>query len=165
MRRAYQSYLEQRGGSYMAAETGQAHDLAGLDPVLVQALADVGYAGIALDLIEGLTGETPRQMILNLPNAGAIHGMDAGAVVEIPAFVGCGMVRPLAVGHVPRGPLGLMQEVKAYEQLTIAAAGEGSYALAVQALALHPLVRDAAVAKAILDGYREGHGASFPVLA
>jgi 6-phospho-beta-glucosidase len=57
-----------------------------------------------------------------------------------------------------------MQEVKAYEQLTIAAATEGSYATARQALALHPLVRDESVAKAILDGYREGHGPSFPAL-
>jgi len=164
MQRVYWAYLEQRGGSYMANETGHAHDLAGLDPAIVRALAGEGYAGIALDLIEGLTGAAPRQMILNVPNAGAIHGMGAGDVVEVPAFVGRGMVRPLAVGDVPRGPLGLMQEVKAYEQLTIAAATEGSYAKAVRALALHPLVQDVAVAKAILDGYREGHGASFPAL-
>ena len=84
--------------------------------------------------------------------------------MEIPTFVGRGMVRPLAIGGVPRGPLGLMQEVKAYEQLTIAAATEGSHVKAIQALALHPLVQDVAVAKAILDGYREGHGASFPAL-
>jgi 6-phospho-beta-glucosidase len=164
MQRVYRAYLEQRGGSYMAAETGHAHDLAGLDPAIVQALAGEGYAGIALDLIEGLTGAVPRQMILDVPNAGAIHGMGAGDVVEIPTFVGRGMVRPLAIGGVPRGPLGLMQEVKAYEQLTIAAATEGSQVKAIQALALHPLVQDVAVAKAILDGYREGHGASFPAL-
>jgi 6-phospho-beta-glucosidase len=164
MQRVYRAYLEQRGGSYMAAETGQAHDPAGLDPAILQALAGEGYAGIALDLIEGLTGAVPRQMILNVPNAGAIHGMGDCDVVEVPAFVGRGMVRPLAAGDVPRGPLGLMQEVKAYEQLTIAAATEGSYAKAVQALALHPLVQDVAVASAILAGYREGHGASFPVL-
>ena len=30
MRRTYQAYLEQRGGTYMASETGQTHDLAGL---------------------------------------------------------------------------------------------------------------------------------------
>jgi 6-phospho-beta-glucosidase len=164
MQRVYRAYLEQRGGSYMASETGKAHDLAGLDPAVVRVLAGEGYAGIALDLIEGLTGAVPRQMVLNVPNAGAIHGMGAGDVVEVPAFVGRGMVRPLAVGDVPRGPLGLMQEVKAYEQLTIAAATAGSYAKAVQALALHPLVQDVAVARAILDGYRGGHGASFPGL-
>jgi 6-phospho-beta-glucosidase len=164
MRRTYQNYLEQRGGSYMASETGQTHDFAGLDPTIIRALAGEGYAGIALDLIEGLTGRTPRQMVLNVPNAGAIHGMGARDVVEVPAFVGKGVVRPLAVGEVPGGPLGLMQQVKAYEQLTIAASTEGSYAKAVLALTLHPLVRDNELAKAILQGYREGHGASFPAL-
>ena len=104
-------------------------------------------------------------MVLNVPNAGAIHGMGDCDVVEIPAFVGRGMVRPAGRRRrCPSGPLGLMQEVKAYEQLTIAAATAGSYAMAVQALALHPLVQDVAVAKVILDGYREGHGASFPAL-
>jgi len=164
MRRTYQVYLEQRGGSYMASETGQTPDLAGLDPAVIRALAGEGYAGVALDLIEGLSGGAPRQMVLNVPNAGAIHGMGALDVVEVPAFVGKGMVRSMAVGEVSRGPLGLMQQVKAYEQLTIAAATEGSYAKAAQALALHPLVRDHAVAKSILDGYRVGHGVSFPAL-
>jgi 6-phospho-beta-glucosidase len=164
MRRTYQAYLEQRGGTYMVSETGQTHDLAGLDPAIIRTLAGEGYAGIALDLIEGLNGGAPRQMILNVPNAGAIRGMAARDVVEAPVFVGKGIVRPLAVGEVPGGPLGLMQQVKAYEQLTIAAATEGSYAKAVQALTLHPLVRDYAAAVAILEGYREGHGASFPAL-
>ena len=57
-----------------------------------------------------------------------------------------------------------MQQVKAYERLTIAAATEGSYAKALQALVLHPLVQDYDIAKAILEGYREGHGPWFPVL-
>ena len=57
-----------------------------------------------------------------------------------------------------------MRQVKAYEQLTIAAATEGSYVKATQVLTLHPLVRDHALATAILEGYREGHGASFPML-
>jgi 6-phospho-beta-glucosidase len=164
MRRAHWAYLEQRGASYMAGETGHAHDLAGFDPAVARALTGEGYAGVALDLIEGLTGAAPRQMILNVPNAGAIHGMGEGDVVEVPAFVGSGMVRPMAVGDVPRGALGLMQEVKEYEKLTIAAATAGSYAKALQALTLHPLVRDGAVAKAILEEFRAGHGALFPTL-
>ena len=164
MQRTYRAYLELRGGSYMASETGHAHDLSSLDPVILQALAGEGYAGIALDLIEGLVGRTPRQMILNVSNAGAIHGMGAHDVVEVPAFVGHGIVRALAVGEAPRGPLGLMQVVKTYEQLTIAAATEGSYTKAVQALAIHPLVQDHAAARAILEGYRDGHGRLFPAL-
>ncbi|MCX6033214.1 MAG: glycoside hydrolase [Chloroflexi bacterium] len=160
----YHAYLGHRGETYMAGETGGSHSLAGLDARLLEALAGEGYAGVALDLVEGLVGASPRQMILNVPNRGAIRGMAADDVVEIPAYVGKGLVRPLAVGAVPGHALGLMQQVKAYEQLTIAAATEGSYVKAVEALTIHPLVRDYALAKAILDEYRAQHGALFPQL-
>jgi 6-phospho-beta-glucosidase len=164
MARTYRAYLSHRGETYMAGETAGAHDLAGLDPAVLQAMVGEGYAGVALDLIESLAGTGPRQMILNVPNRGAIHKMDAEDVVEVPAYVGTGEVRPLAVGQVPEGPLGLMKQIKEYERLTIAAATEGSYARAAQALTVHPLVRDYSTAIAILDGYREQHGALFPEL-
>jgi 6-phospho-beta-glucosidase len=57
-----------------------------------------------------------------------------------------------------------MKQVKEYERLTIAAALEGSYAKARQALTLHPLVGDYELAKVILDGYVEQHGNLFPKL-
>jgi 6-phospho-beta-glucosidase len=52
-----------------------------------------------------------------------------------------------------------MKMVKAYERLTIQAAVEGSYELALQALALHPLVPSYETARAILDDYRVQHAA------
>lgn len=164
MQATHRAYLARRGETYMARETGNHHDLSGLEPQLAEMLAGEGYAGVALGVMEGLLGGSPRQMILNLPNSGAIWGMDAADVVEAPALVAKGIVRPLAVGAVPPACLGLMQQVKAYEQLTIAAAAEGSYHKAQQALALHPLVRDVGTAKAILDDYIHEHGALFPAL-
>ncbi|HEX7973783.1 MAG TPA: hypothetical protein VF498_05185 [Anaerolineales bacterium] len=161
---AYQAYLEQRGQTYMANETGRAHDLAGLEPAMAEALSGEGYAGVALDLIEALNGARPRQMILNIPNQGAIQGMGDGDVVEISAYVAHDLIHPLTVGSIPGHCLGLMQQVKAYEQLAIRAAVDGSYALAVKALTLHPLVRDYSTARAILDGYIRRHGAIFPAL-
>ncbi len=164
----YQGYLQARGETYMSAETGSSHSLENLDPDSAKALADVfaseGYTGVALNLIEALTGSQPRTMILNIPNQGAIQGMGTQDVVEIPAYVARETIRPLNVGTIPLQCSGLMQQVKAYEQLTIQAAVEGSYNLAVQALTIHPLVRDVASAKAILDGYIQGHGAIFPAL-
>jgi len=160
----HRAYLDQRGETYMVGETGGGHNLERLDPALLKAITGEGYAGVALDLIEGLVGAGPRQMILNVPNRGALHKMSSDDVVEVPAYVSQGTVRPLAAGRVPEGPLGLIKQVKAYEQLTIAAAAEGSYAKAVQALTIHPLVRDYDTAKAILDGYREEHGGLFPAL-
>lgn len=164
MQSAYQAYLKKRGQTYMVSESGQAHNLEQIDAALAESLSSEGYAGVALDLIEALNGGAARQMILNIPNQGAIQGMDAKDVVEIPAFVSSDVIQPLSVGCIPQHCLGLMQQVKAYEQLTIQAAVEGSYAKALTALTLHPLVPGFEVAKRILDEYIQRHGDLFPPL-
>jgi 6-phospho-beta-glucosidase len=164
MQACYQDYMADRGESYMLTETRQEQHLEKIDPGLLQALTGEGYAGVALDLIEGLVGNTPVRMILNLPNQGSLQAMEPEDVVEVPALVGHEQVRPLAVGEVPPACLGLMKQVKAYERLTIEAAVEHSYAKALLALTIHPLVMDRTLAKHILDEYREKHKAFFPEL-
>jgi len=162
MRRTHQAYLAERGDTYMSAETGQQAGYVNGTPL--QELAGDGYAGVALDLIAALRGAGARQMILNVPNNGALRSMCDAAVVEVPTLVYRGLLRPLAVGSAPLDASGLMQQVKAYEQLTIAAATEGSYAKALHALTIHPLVRDHDLARAILHDYQQAHEATFPVL-
>lgn len=162
MQSCYHRYLDQRGSTYMVSETGTAHEI---EDDFQEAFEGEGYAGVALDLTEALTGVHPQTMILNIPNLGAINGMGESDVVEIPASVSAGSIRPLAVGEIPPHALGLMMEVKAYERLTIEAAVEGSYSKALLALTIHPLVRDHIVARKILDGYIAGHGKYFPVLS
>jgi len=156
MAAAYAGYLRERGESYMAAESGPAGPL---PPQLLAAAASGGYAEVALDLVEALAGGGDRIMVLNVPNRGAIPALDEADVVEVPVHVGAGLVQPLAVGAVPPHCLGLMLQVKAYERLTIAAAVEGSPALARQALALHPLVPGVDLADKIVAEYGERHGA------
>lgn len=127
-------------------------------------MADEGYAGVALNVMEALAGRTSRVLHLNVANGGAIAGMRETDVVEVPCWVSGGLIRPLAIGTVPDHALGLMKQVKAYERLTVEAALTGSYAAALSALALHPLVPSHAVAKAILDDYVAVHAADFPRL-
>lgn len=165
MQALYQNYLAGREASYMVRETKQEHHLESISPELAEAVANEGYAGVALDLIEGLIGDAPVQMILNVPNQGAVQGMGAQDVVEVPAMVSHGQVHPLAVGEIPAACLGLMLQVKAYERLTLEAALEHSYAKALLALTIHPLVMDQTIARQILDEYRERHKAYFPDLA
>jgi 6-phospho-beta-glucosidase len=164
MRKVHQEYLDERGSSYMVRETGKQHDLSAVEPDVIKAIKDEGYAGVALNLIEGLAGIEPKVQILNIPNQGSINGMDDKDVVEVPAIVRHDQVQPVAVGDVPKHCLGLMREVKHYEHLTIEAATEGSYQKAHMALALHPLIRDYAQAGKILDEYIIQHQGYFPVL-
>ena len=164
MKAAYLEYLARRESSYMSIETGHRHviEQSGADPLAASA---EGYAGVALGVIAALGRPSGALSILNVPNRGAIQGMGDEDVVELTCRVGHGAIRPLAVGRVPGHALGLMQLVKEYERLTIRAAVEGSYDLALKALALHPLVPSTAVARSILDGYLREHGAYFPALS
>ncbi len=169
MQALHRAYLQQRGGTYMQGETGHAPGLENLDPAMAQAIEGEGYAGVALDLIEGLSGRQPRHMVLNIPNQGAIAEMAPDDVVEVPAYVNAGLVQPLAAGGLssdglPPACLDLMKRVKAYERLTIQAAQENSYARALEALCAHPLVPGEGAARSILDGYLAQHGPYFPQL-
>ncbi len=162
----YARYLRQRGSTYMTLETGAAthgaSDTAS-DQEAIAAAAE-GYSAVALGVIEALTGEHAATPILNVPNRGVLPGMADDDVVEVTCHVGNGVIRPLALGALPDHALGLMKSLKAYERLTIQAAVEGSYALAVKALALHPLVPSYETARRILDGYIAEHGDYFPTL-
>ncbi len=161
----YRRYLQQRHETYMTLETGEKAAEA-LPSVAVEQIASSaeGYSGVALDLIQALSSEEGAVLLLNVPNRGAVPGMAEDDVVEVTTFVRNGVVRPFALGAIPEHALGLMKSVKAYERLTIQAALERSYALALKALAVHPLVPSFEAARLILDDYVREHGGYFPAL-
>lgn len=164
MQSAYQAYLDERSYTYMRGETGKFHPRPIPEMNSSEPSSDEGYAGVALDLIEALNGDTPRVQILNIANQESIAGMDPLDVVEIPALVQHGQVQPLLVGDIPAHCLGLIKQVKHFEHLTMEAAVEKSYRKALLALALHPLIRDYTSARDILDEYIAQHGDYFPTL-
>jgi 6-phospho-beta-glucosidase len=160
IRQAYISYLVKRGESYMAVETGHKPDSEHLEA----AAEEEGYEGVALGVIECLSGKREGYSILNVPNRGAIAGMGEHDVVEVPCYLSQAAVRPVAIGSVPDHALGLMKQVKEYEHLTVEATVSRSYALALKALALHPLVPSFEIARRILDDYIKAHADLFPPL-
>jgi len=165
----YLHYLDQRHGTYMSLETGRSVTQESMEVIEKQDAVEVldesaeGYSAVALNVIKALT-DKPKLMILNVPNRGAIPGMGEETVVETTCLVWNGVIRPFAVGKIPDENLGLLQSVKAYEQLTIQAVVEKSYDLALRALSIHPLVPSFEIAKSILDDYIEQHGEYFPKL-
>jgi len=131
-----------------------------------------GYEGVALAIMRALGGSgsggtagavgtedtadaEEARLILNMPNAGTLPGLDADAVIEAPCLVGPAGVRLLPADPLPGYAAGLVTTVKAVERATIEAALGGSRNAAYRALALHPLVDSVRVAHALLDGYME----------
>jgi 6-phospho-beta-glucosidase len=113
-----------------------------------------GYEGVALALMAAISGGLRSTMILNVRNGSAVPGLPGDAVVEVPCAVDADGAHPLATRPLAGHQLGLVQQVKAVEQLTIQAAASGPVRPAVKALALHPLVDSVLTAQILLEGYR-----------
>jgi len=113
-----------------------------------------GYEGEAMAVVDAIANNRRTTLICNTANRSALSFLDAGAVVEVPAIVGRSGPQPVAVGPVPDHAQALVQSIKAVERATIEAAVSGSPALAVKALALHPLVPSVTTAREIFAEYR-----------
>ena len=92
-----------------------------------------------------------------LQNHGTISNLPYNAVIEANAIIGAGGATPLAIGEMPTRVAGLVNEVKAYEQLAVRAAVEKSYDIALAAMLANPFINDYEVGKAILDELIEAH--------
>jgi 6-phospho-beta-glucosidase len=71
-------------------------------------------------------------------------------VIEVPCRVDANGAHPLPTAPLPLHVLGLVQAVKASEQLSIEAAMTGDRRTALRALAAHPLVPSFSVARSLL---------------
>ncbi|MHA1860377.1 MAG: 6-phospho-beta-glucosidase, partial [Candidatus Asgardarchaeia archaeon] len=92
------------------------------------------YSDAALNLMDSILNDRRDVQIVNVPNDGAVKGLDDDNVVEIPCLItGKGPI-PLKMGEIEPEIRGLIQVVKAYEELTIRAAMSGSYRDAIKAL-------------------------------
>ena len=92
-----------------------------------------GYEGVALQVIDGLTGRSPGEVIVNTRNGASLGFLDPDDVVEVPALVHGGGVSPLAVGQLPRSARGLITQTKQYERELVDAAVSGDAGLAALA--------------------------------
>ena len=108
------------------------------------------YSEAAVSLMRAFYSGAKARQVLNVRNGTAIPDLPRTAVVETNCLISNGEIRPLSPGPLPVELRGLVQQVKAYEQLTIEAAVSGDRRAAYLALLAHPLVRGADRAAALL---------------
>jgi 6-phospho-beta-glucosidase len=125
-------------------------------------LADRGgafYSEAAAQLIASLYDGKGDVQVVDVRNDGAVPDLPDAAVVEIPAVIDRDGAHPLALEPLAPEMRGLVQAVKAYEELTVAAARTGNRDVALRALMANPLVGEWAVAEplltALLDANRQ----------
>jgi len=137
----YTDYLNQRSGSYMRLEAsaGTAFDTSHSltdDPFRVA----TGYHRIALDVMNALSSDEPRRVVINVRNHGAIPEIEYEDVVEAPSAISRRGIVPEHCGSLPEEVRGLVLAVKAYERAAIQAAVTGSAELARKAMLLYPVI-------------------------
>ena len=131
-------------------------------PKLLEERGGAFYSEAAAMLVESLHGDAGDVQVVNVRNAGAIPNLDDDAVVEVPCRIGAGGADPLAQRPLPPEMLGLVEQVKAYERLTVAAARDGDRDMALKALMANPLVASHSVAAPLLDALLDANRGHLP---
>jgi 6-phospho-beta-glucosidase len=151
----YMHYAQPDGPSMSTADQAQAEQLKAAEAP--PASDGEGYAGVALGIVEAMETGVPLYTALNVPNEGAIEGMEAGDVVEVSCVVDRQGVRTVPIGAMPSSQAELVHNVKLYERLTVQAIEQRSRAKAVAALMAHPLVLSYSRAKPLVEEYLAAH--------
>ncbi len=109
------------------------------------------YSDAACSLINAIYNDKKEIHTVNVRNNGTILDLPEDVSIETNCVIDRNGAHPINIGHVPAKIRGLMQVVKAYEELTVEAGVTGNYNTALQALTIHPLIPSATIAKQILD--------------
>jgi 6-phospho-beta-glucosidase len=131
-------------------------------PKLLEQRGGAFYSEAAAMLVESLHTDRGDVQVVNVRNDGAIPNMAEDAVVEVACRVDSSGATPLPVEPLAPEMLGLVEQVKAYERLTVAAAVSGDRDLALKALMANPLTSQYRVAKPLLEALLEANREHLP---
>jgi 6-phospho-beta-glucosidase len=121
-------------------------------PELLKQRGGAGYSEAAVELIASLLGSAGEgRHVINLRNDGVLPFLADDAVVEVPAIVAPGGVRPAPLPELAGLERGLVAHVSAYEELALQAALHGGRERVFRALLAHPLVAQAELADDLTD--------------
>jgi 6-phospho-beta-glucosidase len=144
--------LERRGGAFYSEAAAQ----------LIASLHDGRGDVQVVDVKNGWGSGDSRSRAGSSPDVLALPGLPPSAVVEVPARITRDGAQPLPQAPLEPGMRGLVQAVKAYEELAIAAARTGDRGTALRALMANPLVGDWSIAEPLLDALLDANRAHLP---
>ena len=119
------------------------------------------YSEAAIHLIDSIYNDRQDVQVVDVANHGIIPQLPEDCVIETNCVIGEDGAKPMTT-DVPLTVLGLIEQVKAYEILTIEAAVTGDRKTALMALMNNPLVHDIKDARHILDDMIRAHEAYLP---
>lgn len=136
-------------------------------PKLLEQRGGAFYSEAAAQLIASLHDGRGDVQVVDVRNGDgtglrALPELPDTAVVEVPARISREGAEVLPQAPLAPGMRGLVQAMKAYEELAIAAAKSGDRGLALQALIANPLVARYSIASPLLDALLEANRDKLP---
>jgi 6-phospho-beta-glucosidase len=131
-------------------------------PELLSRRGGAYYSEAAVQLIASLHDGTGDVQVVDTLNSGALPDLPADTVVEVPARIDREGPHPLPLTPLAPELRGLVQAVKAYEELGIRAARSGDRRDALMALMANPLVGRWEVAVPLLEELLEANAPLLP---
>ncbi len=123
------------------------------------------YSDAACELIASIYNDKGTLMTVSTRNNGVIGDLPYDCAVEITSIVKASGPKPISFGPFKPAERGILQVMKAMEEVTIEAAVTGNYGTALQAFTLNPLVPSGNVARTILNEMLVAHKRHLPQFA
>ncbi len=134
-------------------------------PAILEQRGGAWYSTVATALMDSIVNNTGDVHVVNTRNRGASADLPVECAVEVAAVIDGRGATPVVQGALPLRVRGLVQHVKAYEQLTVQAAMTGDRDTAIWALVNHPLVGLYRLATELVDRLVEAHREYLPAFA
>lgn len=151
----FEKWYGKRESAYMANETGVKRSHKSSYKFNIYEKDNGGYAGVALKYIEAQLSGKPLDMILCVPNNGAIKGLKDTDVVEISCTITKDGYLPHKIEEPDELAMELIRRVKCYERLASEAIRNCDKQKAIDCLMVHPLVNSYSLAKELVEEYIE----------
>jgi len=115
------------------------------------------YSQVACSLMDSIYNNKEDMQTVNTWNHGTIPDLPYDAVIEANCVITKNGPKPIAIGEIPAPVRGMIQNMKAMEELVIKASMSGDYKDAYNAFLVNPLIQDEKKAKVVLDELLEAH--------
>ncbi|MGG7177968.1 6-phospho-beta-glucosidase [Clostridium paraputrificum] len=116
------------------------------------------YSDAACELIASIYNDKRNIMVVNTVNNGAIDDLPYDCTIEISSYITASGPKPINFGAYKHpAQRGMIQNLKAMEELTIEAAVTGNYGRALQAFMTNPLIPSGNISKELLDEMLVAH--------
>ncbi|MBA4387718.1 MAG: 6-phospho-beta-glucosidase [Verrucomicrobia bacterium] len=161
----YFYYTESMLHKIKKAKLSRAEEVAAIEKVLFRKYADPKTVGIpddlkkrggnsynlvAADLVEAIARDLNEVLIVNVQNNGTIEHIEDAATVEVTCRISRKGAVPMFKGKLPPQCRGMLQAIKAFDELAVEAGVHGDLEAALHALIVHPLGPTAGYASRVL---------------